>query len=60
MLWVVVACLLLGGAGISWWAITMMQARAGVTQTLQTYCSALQQQSQASLQALGQELFITS
>lgn len=31
------------GGGVSWWAITLVQARAGVTQTLQTYCSALHQ-----------------
>ncbi len=42
VIWIVLACLLIGGAGMTWWIISTHQASTGVTQTLQAYCSALQ------------------
>jgi flagellar basal body-associated protein FliL len=39
---IVLACILIAGAGVTWWVMSASQASGGVTQTLQTYCNALQ------------------
>jgi len=40
VVWIALAVVLIGGAGITWWVTSATQASADVTQTLQTYCSA--------------------
>jgi hypothetical protein len=42
-IWIILVCLLIGGAGIAWWMISASQSTTAISQTLQTYCSALQQ-----------------
>jgi hypothetical protein len=40
--WIVLICLLIAGAGITWWARNTSQSTTAISQTLQTYCNALQ------------------
>jgi len=40
--WIVLICLLIAGAGITWWARSASQSTSAISQTLQTYCNALQ------------------
>ena len=42
LIWVVLACLVLGGAGTVWWITSAAQSTTAISQTLQTYCNALQ------------------
>lgn len=42
LLWLLCACLLIAGAGITWWLVSTPQSTAAISQTLQTYCHALQ------------------
>jgi hypothetical protein len=43
LVWLLLICLLLAGAGVTWWIVGTTQPNAAISQTLQAYCTALRQ-----------------